>query len=55
MCWSSARAFGLNLIDGCFTAIEAKAIILACGGYEEVWGFTDTGPDFPDIKGLRSG
>jgi len=38
-------AFGLNLLDGRFYAIEAKAIILACGGYEEVWGLTDTGPD----------
>jgi succinate dehydrogenase/fumarate reductase flavoprotein subunit len=38
-------AFGLNLKDGLFYAIEAKATILACGGYEELWGLTDTAPD----------
>jgi len=38
-------AFGLNLKDGHFYAIEAKATILACGGYEELWGLTDTAPD----------
>ncbi len=38
-------AFGLNLRDGRFYAIEAKATVLACGGYEELWGNTDTAPD----------
>ena len=38
-------AFGQNLRDGRFYAIEAKATILACGGYEEIWGLTDTAPD----------
>jgi succinate dehydrogenase/fumarate reductase flavoprotein subunit len=38
-------AFGQNLKDGLFYAIEAKATILACGGYEELWGLTDTAPD----------
>ena len=40
-----AGAFGLNLKNGHFYAIEAKATILACGGYEELWGLTDTAPD----------
>jgi succinate dehydrogenase/fumarate reductase flavoprotein subunit len=38
-------AFGLNLRDGRFYAIEARSTILACGGYEELWGNTDTAPD----------
>ncbi|MEW6265100.1 MAG: FAD-binding protein [Thermodesulfobacteriota bacterium] len=38
-------AFGLNMPDGKFYALEAKATILACGGYEELWGNTDTAPD----------
>ncbi len=38
-------AVGLNLRDGRFYAIEAKSVILACGGYEELWGNTDTAPD----------
>jgi len=38
-------AFGMNFVDGRFYAIEAKSTILACGGYEEVWGLTDTAPD----------
>jgi len=38
-------AFGLNLRDGRFYAIRAKSTILACGGYEEIWGLTDTAPD----------
>ena len=38
-------AFGMYLKDGRFYAIEAKSTVLACGGYEEVWGLTDTAPD----------
>ncbi len=38
-------AFGMNLRDGRFYAIEAKSTVLACGGYEELWGLTDTAPD----------
>jgi succinate dehydrogenase/fumarate reductase flavoprotein subunit len=38
-------AFGLNLRDGLFYAVLAKSVILACGGYQELWGNTDTGPD----------
>ena len=38
-------AFGLNMRDGRFYAIGAKSIVLACGGYEELWGNTDTAPD----------
>lgn len=38
-------AFGLNMRDGRFYAIAAKSIVLACGGYEELWGNTDTAPD----------
>lgn len=38
-------ALGLNLRDGRFYAIEAKSVVLACGGYEELWGNTDTSPD----------
>ncbi len=38
-------AFGMNLRDGRFYAIMAKSTILACGGYEEIWGLTDTAPD----------
>jgi fumarate reductase (CoM/CoB) subunit A len=36
---------GFNLRDGRFYAVEAKSVILACGGYEELWGNTDTAPD----------
>jgi succinate dehydrogenase/fumarate reductase flavoprotein subunit len=38
-------AFGLNMRDGRFYAVEAKSTVLACGGYEELWGNTDTAPD----------
>lgn len=38
-------AFGLNMRDGRFYAIGAKSIVLACGGYEELWGNSDTAPD----------
>jgi succinate dehydrogenase/fumarate reductase flavoprotein subunit len=38
-------AFGLHMRDGRFYAIEAKSIVLACGGYEELWGNADTPPD----------
>ena len=38
-------AFGLNMRDGRFYAIGAKSIVLACGGYEELWGNSDTPPD----------
>ena len=38
-------AFGTNLQDGRFYAIKAKSTVLACGGYEELWGLTDTAPD----------
>jgi succinate dehydrogenase/fumarate reductase flavoprotein subunit len=40
-----AGVFGLNMRDGRFYAIGAKSIVLACGGYEELWGNTDTAPD----------
>lgn len=38
-------AFGLNMRNGRFYAIGAKSIVLACGGYEELWGNSDTTPD----------
>lgn len=38
-------AFGLHMRDGGFSAIEAKSVVLACGGYEELWGNADTPPD----------
>jgi fumarate reductase (CoM/CoB) subunit A len=38
-------AFGLNMRDGRFYAVKAKATVLACGGYQEIWGLTDTSPD----------
>ncbi|MCK5554083.1 MAG: FAD-binding protein, partial [Deltaproteobacteria bacterium] len=38
-------AFGLHMRDGRFYAIRSKSIVLACGGYEELWGNTDTPPD----------
>jgi succinate dehydrogenase/fumarate reductase flavoprotein subunit len=38
-------AFGLHMRDGHFYAIEAKSIVLACGGYGELWGNSDTPPD----------
>lgn len=38
-------AFGFNLRDGRFYSIGAKSTVLACGGYEELWGNTDTAPD----------
>jgi len=38
-------AFGMNLSDGRFYAIGAKSTVLACGGYEQIWGSTDTAPD----------
>ena len=37
--------FGLNLRDGRFYAIEAKSVILACGGYEALWENNDTAQD----------
>ncbi len=38
-------AFGLNMRDGRFYAIAAKATVLCCGGYEELWGNSDAAPD----------
>jgi len=38
-------AFGLNLTDGRFYAFASKSTVLACGGYEELWGKTDTSHD----------
>lgn len=40
-----AGAFGLNLRDGQFYAIEPKTVVLACGGYEALWGNNDGSPD----------
>jgi succinate dehydrogenase/fumarate reductase flavoprotein subunit len=36
---------GLNMRDGRFYAVAGKSIVLACGGYEELWGNTDTPQD----------
>jgi len=38
-------AFGLNMQNGRFYSIQAKSTVLACGGYEEIWGTTDTVSD----------
>jgi succinate dehydrogenase/fumarate reductase flavoprotein subunit len=38
-------AFGLHMRDGRFYIIRAKSIVLACGGYGELWENTDTPPD----------
>jgi len=35
----------LNVADGTVEIVKAKTIILATGGYEELWPFTDTPPD----------
>lgn len=35
----------LNVTTGTVEVIQAKATILATGGYEELWPFTDTPPD----------
>jgi succinate dehydrogenase/fumarate reductase flavoprotein subunit len=35
----------LNINSGEIQAIQAKATVLATGGYEELWPFTDTPPD----------
>lgn len=40
-----AGAFGLSLRDGQFYAIEAKSVVLACGGYEALWGNNDGSAD----------
>lgn len=40
-----AGAFGLNLRDGQFYAIEAKSVVLACGGYEALWENNDGSAD----------
>jgi succinate dehydrogenase/fumarate reductase flavoprotein subunit len=37
--------FGLNMRDGKFYCVQGKSTVLACGGYEELWGATDTAPD----------
>ena len=35
----------VNVASGAVEVVQAKAIILATGGYEELWPFTDTPPD----------
>jgi succinate dehydrogenase/fumarate reductase flavoprotein subunit len=38
-------ATGLNLRDGSFVEVRAKATVLATGGYEQLWETTDTAHD----------
>lgn len=38
-------AVALNIRSGELTTLSARAVILATGGDEELWGFSDTGPD----------
>lgn len=36
---------GVNLRDGRFYLVEAKSVVLACGGYEALWENNDGSPD----------
>ncbi|MGA2988937.1 MAG: FAD-binding protein [Candidatus Korobacteraceae bacterium] len=40
-----AGAVYVNVASGAVEVVQAKATILATGGYEELWPFTDTPPD----------
>lgn len=40
-----AGALGLNLRDGQFYVFEADSVVLACGGYEALWGNNDGSTD----------
>jgi fumarate reductase (CoM/CoB) subunit A len=42
---SVVGALGLDLAHNRFLVFHAPAVVLATGGYCQMWGFTDTGPD----------